>query len=109
AAQFLGAGALLQSRARAGRRAGQGQPMIFFTALLAFVALAGIGFVVTADNSPKKRVQAIAKAEGGRAAKAAAEGPQKRRNLTTVLKDMEKKQASPHKQEKPTMRRRLEQ
>jgi tight adherence protein B len=82
--------------------------MIFFTALLAFVALAGIGFVVTADNSPKKRVQAIAKAEVGRGAKAA-EGPQKRRNLATVLKDMEKKQAAPHKREKPTMRRRLEQ
>jgi tight adherence protein B len=83
--------------------------MIFLTAILAFAALAGIGFVLTADNSPRKRVQAIARPEAGRAQKGPVEGPQKRRNVANVLKDMEKKRASSRKEEKPTIRQRLDQ
>src|SRR6185312_1357002 len=110
APRFLGTGPLLQSGARIGRRAGQGQPMIYLVALLGLLSLGGMAFAFAGgDERSQKRIQALAKPKDvARSAKGQFEA-QKRKNLAALLEDVEKNQAAQRKQEKPTLRRRLEQ
>jgi len=84
--------------------------MIFLVALLGLLSAGGVAFAFAGgDERSQKRIQALAKPKDGtRINKAQAEA-QKRKNLTALLKDVEKNQAKQRKQEKPTMRRRLEQ
>ncbi|HWF63330.1 MAG TPA: type II secretion system F family protein [Rhizomicrobium sp.] len=84
--------------------------MIYLVALLGFVSLGGMVFVFAGgDERSQKRIQALAKPkETGRAVKGQFEA-QKRKNLAALLEDVEKNQAAQRKQEKPTLRRRLEQ
>jgi len=84
--------------------------MIFLVALLGLLSAGGVAFAFAGgDERSQKRIQALAKPKDGtRTNKAQAEA-QKRKNLTALLKDVEKNQAKQRKQEKPTMRRRLEQ
>ena len=84
--------------------------MIVLVAILVAVALGGAVFAFSGGNeTTKKRVAAVAKADAkGRARVAMTpqqEAAQKRKNVATMLKDMEKNRQ----QEKPTLRRRLEQ
>lgn len=85
--------------------------MIFLVGILFALALGGIAFAFTGeDEKTRKRVNAVAKPAGqarGRAATAAETQAQKRKNVATLLKDVEKNRAA--KKERPTMRRRLEQ
>lgn len=85
--------------------------MIFLVGILFAIALGGVAFVFTGeDEKTRKRVNAVAKPAGqarGRAASAAETQAQKRKNVATMLKDVEKNRAA--KKERPTMRRRLEQ
>ena len=85
--------------------------MIFVVALFAMLAMGGIAFAFAGgDERTQKRVSAVAKTKAaGRAAKAQAENAQKRRNVATLLKDVEKNQAALREKSKPTLRRRLEQ
>jgi tight adherence protein B len=84
--------------------------MIYLVALLGFLSLGGLAFAFAGgDERSQKRVQALAKPKDtGRAAKGQFEA-QKRKNLAALLEDVEKNQAAQRKQEKPTLRRRLEQ
>lgn len=85
--------------------------MIFLVGILFAITLGGIAFVLTGeDEKTRKRVNAVAKPAGqarGRAASAAENQAQKRKNVAVMLKDVEKNRAA--KKERPTMRRRLEQ
>jgi tight adherence protein B len=85
--------------------------MIFVVALFAMLAMGGIAFAFAGgDERTQKRVSAVAKSKAaGRAAKGQAENAQKRRNVATLLKDVEKNQAALRDRNKPTLRRRLEQ
>jgi tight adherence protein B len=85
--------------------------MIFVVALFAMMALGGVAFAFAGgDERTQKRVNAVAKTKaGGRAAKAQVDALQKRRNVATLLKDVEKNQAAIREQTRPTLRRRLEQ
>ncbi len=85
--------------------------MIILVAILVAVALGGAVFALSGGNeTTKKRVAAVAKSDGKARGRAAAATPQqdaaaRRKNVATMLKDMEKNRQ----QEKPTLRRRLEQ
>jgi len=85
--------------------------MIFLVGILFAIALGGVAFVFTGeDEKTRKRVNAVAKPAGqarGRVVAAAETQAQKRKNVATMLKDVEKNRAA--KKERPTMRRRLEQ
>ena len=85
--------------------------MIFVVAVFAMLALGGAAFAFAGgDERTQKRVHAVVKPKAtGRAVKAQSEAAQKRKNVTALLKDMEKNQEAQRKKEKPTMRRRLEQ
>jgi tight adherence protein B len=85
--------------------------MIFVVALFAMLALGGAAFAFAGgDERTQKRVSAVAKSKtAGRAAKAQADAAQKRRNVATLLKDVEKNKAAAREQSRPTLRRRLEQ
>ena len=85
--------------------------MIFVVALFAMLALGGVAFAFAGgDERTQKRVSAVAKSKtAGRAAKAQADAVQKRRNVATLLKDVEKNKAAAREQSRPTLRRRLEQ
>jgi tight adherence protein B len=87
--------------------------MIVLVALLAMMALGGMAFAFAGgDERSQKRIEAVAKSKtSGRVSKAQAqaEAAQKRKNVATVLKDVEKNQAALRERAKPTMRRRLEQ
>src|SRR6516225_2576900 len=86
--------------------------MTFALAILFALALGGVAFAFTGgDERTQKRVAAVAtkpppqaRARGPLTAQEAA---MKRKNVAALLKDVEKNRAA--KQEKPTMRRRLEQ
>jgi len=84
--------------------------MIVLVAILVAVALGGAVFAFGGGNdAAKKRVAAMAKSDG-KAHRAAQAPPQqeaaaRRKNVAAMLKDMEKNRQ----QEKPTLRRRLEQ
>jgi tight adherence protein B len=84
--------------------------MIVAIAILAVLALGGAAFALAGgDERSAKRINAIAKP----AARDSKDSPdstlQKRRNVAALLKDMEKNQAAARKQDRPTIRRRLEQ
>jgi tight adherence protein B len=85
--------------------------MIFAVAVLAMMALGGIAFAFAGgDERTQKRISTVTAAKGaGRGGKAQIDAVQKRRNVATLLKDVEKNQAALRKNNKPTMRRRLEQ
>src|SRR5579871_1952552 len=85
--------------------------MIFVVALFGMLALGGVAFAFAGgDERTQKRVSAVAKTKAsGRAAKAQADALQKRRNVATLLKDVEKNQAALRERTRPTLRRRLEQ
>jgi tight adherence protein B len=85
--------------------------MIFAVALLAMMALGGIAFAFAGgDERTQKRISTVAGPKGGgRGGKAQIDAVQKRRNVANLLKDVEKNQAALRKNNKPTMRRRLEQ
>ncbi|HUO02471.1 MAG TPA: type II secretion system F family protein [Rhizomicrobium sp.] len=84
--------------------------MIYLIALLGLLSLGGVAFAFAGgDEVSQKRIQALAKPKDAtRAVKALSEA-QKRKNLAALLKDVEQNQAAQRKQEKPTLRRRLEQ
>lgn len=84
--------------------------MIYLIAILGFLSLGGVAFAFAGgDERSQKRIQALAKPKDAtRAAKGQSEA-QKRKNLAALLKDVEQNQAAQRKQEKPTLRRRLEQ
>ncbi len=84
--------------------------MMIAAALLFVLALGGAGFVlVSGDPATRKRVNSVAKAGGGGRGGRSAEqtAAARRKNVASMLKDIEKNQAA--KKEKPTLRRRLEQ
>jgi len=84
--------------------------MIIAVAILFALALGGVGFAFTGgDAATKKRISAVGgKTAGGRGGRTPMqEAAARRKNVATLLKDIEKNQAA--KKEKPTMRRRLEQ
>jgi tight adherence protein B len=85
--------------------------MIILVAMLAMLALGGAAYAFAGgDERSQKRIQAVAKTRGvGRAGKAPVDTVQRRRNVATLLKDVEKNQAALREKNKPTMRRRLEQ
>jgi tight adherence protein B len=86
--------------------------MTFALAILFALALGGAAFAFTGgDEKTQKRVAAVAAAKPavqarGRGGASAQDPTQKRKNVAAVLKDLEKNRAE--KQERPTMRRRLE-
>ena len=85
--------------------------MIILVALLAMMAVGGVAFAFAGgDERTQKRVSALtkSKAAGRNAAKVQTDA-QKRKSLTTLLKDVEKNQAALKEKNKPTLRRRLEQ
>jgi tight adherence protein B len=82
--------------------------MIVAVALLFMVALGGVAFAFTGNSgASKKRIQSVAGLQGRSGRNAAETAAARRKNVATMLKDIEKNQAA--KKEKPTMRRRLEQ
>ena len=85
--------------------------MIIVVALFAMLALGGVVFAFAGgDERTQKRVSAVAKSKtAGRAAKVQTDAAQKRRNVATLLKDVEKNRAAAREQSRPTLRRRLEQ
>src|ERR1700744_1962513 len=87
--------------------------MIFAVALLAMMALGGIAFAFAGgDERSQKRIEAVVKSKASNRAgkaQAQADAAQKRKNVATLLKDVEKNQAALREKAKPTMRRRLEQ
>jgi tight adherence protein B len=87
--------------------------MIVLVALLAMMALGGVAFAFAGgDERSQKRIDTVAKSKAsGRVAKAQAltDAAQKRKNLATAIKDVEKNQTALREKTKPTMRRRLEQ
>jgi tight adherence protein B len=85
--------------------------MIILVAMLAMLALGGAAYAFAGgDDRSQKRIQSVAKPKAvGRAGKSPADAAQRRRNVATLLKDVEKNQAALRERNKPTMRRRLEQ
>jgi tight adherence protein B len=85
--------------------------MTVVLAALFALALGGVAYAFTGgDEKTQKRVAQVAKPAGqarGRGAVQVQDAVQKRKNVAAMLKDVEKNRAA--KQEKPTMRRRLEQ
>ena len=83
--------------------------MIFLVAILAAVALGGAVFALSGGNdNAKKRVAAVARTDGrarGKAITPQQDAAARRKNVAVMLKDLEKNRH----QEKPTLRRRLEQ
>jgi len=83
--------------------------MIVLLGMLFAITLGGFAFALTGgDEKTQKRVAAVAKPAGNVRARGVSQdtGP-KRKNVAALLKDVEKNRAA--KQERPTMRRRLEQ
>jgi tight adherence protein B len=83
--------------------------MIVLVAILVAVALGGAVFALSGSNdAARKRVAAVTKPEGrarGKAATPQQDAAARRKNVAVMLKDLEKNRQ----QEKPTLRRRLEQ
>jgi tight adherence protein B len=81
--------------------------MIVVIGILFALALGGAAFAFTGgEEVSRKRVAAVAKPASGGRGPAADTPAQRRKNVAAMLKDVEKNRA---KQEKPTLRRRLEQ
>jgi tight adherence protein B len=84
--------------------------MIFVVALFAMLALGGVAFAFAGgDERTQKRVNAVAKSKTAGRGKNLPDPAQKRRNVATLLKDVEKNKAAALEQSRPTLRRRLEQ
>ncbi len=87
--------------------------MIVAVMVLAVLAFGGLAFAFAGgDERSQKRVSAIARPQGQRrgGVKGTSDGTdKKRKNVAALLKDIEKNQAAAKKQDRPTMRRRLEQ
>ena len=85
--------------------------MIVWVALLSMLALGGVAYAFAGgDERSQKRIQAVAKPKAGiRAGKAPVDAQQRRRNVATLLKDVEKNQQALRERARPTLRRRLEQ
>jgi tight adherence protein B len=85
--------------------------MIFLVGILFMLAAGGAVFAFSGgDAVSQKRVAAVAKPAGGargRSANPVQDAAQKRKNVASMLKDVEKNRAA--KKERPTLRRRLEQ
>lgn len=85
--------------------------MLAVTTLVFFVAIGGAAFAFSGGQSARtqKRMTSVTRQQASvAAAKGAAEaGQQRRKNVSALLKDLEKQQAE--KKVRPTMRRRLEQ
>src|SRR5882672_1410904 len=85
--------------------------LLIMVGLLLVVALGGVAFAFAgADgDKTKKRMAAVAKPSvSARALKGANDtNQQRRKNVQTMLKELEKQQA--HKKKRPTLRRRIEQ
>lgn len=85
--------------------------MIVAVTVMLVLAFGGVAYAFAGgDDKSKKRVAAVTNPGGkarGRAATAAENQAQKRKNVAAMLKDVEKNRAA--KKERPTMRRRLEQ
>jgi len=84
--------------------------MIFLVFILFSMTLGGVAFAFTGgDEKTQKRVAAVAKASASARGRVSSpqDQSQKRKNVAALLKDVEKNRAA--KQERPTMRRRLEQ
>ena len=85
--------------------------MLAITTLIFFVAIGGAAFALTGGQSARtqKRMTSVTRLSAvGIAAKGAADaGQQRRKNVTALLKDLEKQQAE--KKIKPNLRRRIEQ
>src|SRR5512143_1718767 len=84
--------------------------MFVLIALLAFAALGGatFAFVGMGAEKTKKRIAVVAKpAVSARVAKGGDANQQRRRNVQTMLKELEKQTAA--KKPRPSLRRRLEQ
>lgn len=83
--------------------------MIALVAILLAVALGGAAFALTGGNdAAKKRVAAVSRPEGrarGKTITPQQDAAARRKNVAVMLKDLEKNRH----QEKPTLRRRLEQ
>jgi len=84
--------------------------MIFVVGLFAMLALGGVAFAFAGgDERTQKRVSAVAKSKTNARGKNQPDPAQKRRNVATLLKDVEKNKAAALEQSRPTLRRRLEQ
>src|SRR5258705_10105347 len=85
--------------------------LLIMIALLLVVALGGAVFAFAGSDADKtkKRMAAVAKpTASARALKGATDtNQQRRKNVQTMLKELEKQQA--HKKKRPTLRRRIEQ
>src|SRR2546423_11049769 len=85
--------------------------MTLILGILFALAVGGVAFAFTGgDEKTQKRLAAVAKPPGqarGRAATPEQNAAAKRKNVATMLKDVEKSRAA--KKARPTMRRRLEQ
>jgi tight adherence protein B len=85
--------------------------MTWILGILLALAAGGVAFAFTGGNEKtQKRVAAVARPPGnarGRAVTPEQNAAQKRKNVATMLKDVEKNRAA--RKERPTMRRRLEQ
>ena len=84
--------------------------MIYLVALLGLLSLGGVAFAFAGgDERSQKRIQALAGPKDVSARFKAQSEAQKRKKFAALLEDVEKNQAARRKQEKPTLRRRLEQ
>ena len=84
--------------------------LFFVAALFAIVGLGGIAFAFATPSgeTPKKRLAAVAGQPTATASRSAPDGTQQRRkNVQSLLKELEKQQAASKK--RPSLRRRLEQ
>ncbi len=84
--------------------------MIILVALLGMMALGGVAFAFAGgDERSQKRIKSLGAPKVANRAKAQQDAAQKRKNVATLLKDVEKNQQALREKTKPTMRRRLEQ
>jgi tight adherence protein B len=82
--------------------------MIVAVAILFALALGGVAFAFTGGGgAPQKRIQAAVSKPAAARGREKDNPAARRKNVATMLKDIEKNQAA--KKEKPTLRRRLEQ
>ena len=84
--------------------------MIILVALLGMMALGGVAFAFAGgDERSQKRIKSLGVPKVANRVKAQQDAAQKRKNVATLLKDVEKNQQALREKTKPTMRRRLEQ
>lgn len=88
-----------------------GMVLVLLTGVLFFLAIGGAAFVLTDGRSARaqKRVASVSRqqAAGADMLHSPEAGQQRRKNVSALLKDLEKQQAE--KKQRPTLRRRIEQ